>query len=132
MSRRRLQAVITGIGTVATVAGAVGVVGGGATVLEGGRVSANVDSEFRFHATWYAVLGVLMLRAAPHPEHETTVIRAAGAGFLVAAFGRVVSWGSAGKPHWLFRSLMALEFAIPAVIIPWQHRVARETTRRTS
>jgi hypothetical protein len=132
MSRRGLQAVITGIGSVATVAGVLGVVGGGATVLEGGRVSANVDSEFRFHATWYAVLGVLMLRAARRPEHETVVIRAAGAGFLVAACSRVVSWAWVGKPHWWFRLLMALEFVMPAVIIPWQHRLARDTTRRSS
>jgi Domain of unknown function (DUF4345) len=132
MSRRRLQTLITGIGGVATVAGALGVVRGAASVLEGGSVSANVDSELRFHAAWYAVLGVLMLRAARHPEQETTVIRAAGAGFLVAACSRVLSWASVGKPHWWFRFLMALEFAIPAVIIPWQHRIARDITARRS
>lgn len=132
MSRRRLQALITGIGTVATVAGADGVVRGGASVLGGGSVSANVDSEYRFHAAWYAVLGVLLLRAARRPEQETAVIRAAGAGFLVAACSRVLSWASVGKPHWWFRFLLALEFVIPAVMIPWQHQIARETTARRS
>jgi len=132
VTRRRLQALITGIGSLATVAGALGVARGGASVLQGGDVSANVDSEFRFHATWYAVLGVLMLRAARHPEQETAVVRAAGVGFLVAACGRVLSWRSVGKPHWFFRFLMALEFAAPAVIIPWQQRIARDTTGRKS
>jgi Domain of unknown function (DUF4345) len=127
MSRRGLQLTLTGIGSVATVAGTHGVLRGGASILKGGKVSANTDSEYRFHATWYAVLGVLVLRAAQRPEHETTIIRACGAGFLLAACSRVLSWMSVGKPHWWFRVLMGLEFAIPAVIIPWHSKVARES-----
>jgi hypothetical protein len=123
MRRRGLQTVLTAIGTVATVAGTDGLVRGGASILGGGEVSANVDSELRFHATWYAVLGLLLLRAARRPEADTAVIRACGAGFFVAACSRVLSWASVGKPHPWFRILMALEFAIPVVIIPWQGAV---------
>jgi hypothetical protein len=36
-----------------------------------------------------------------------------------------MSWASVGKPHPWFRILMALEFAIPVVIIPWQNAVRR-------
>src|SRR5256885_9670931 len=36
--------------------------------------SANVDSEMRFFASWYAVLGVLVLCAARRPESETTIV----------------------------------------------------------
>jgi hypothetical protein len=125
MRRRGLQTVLTAIGIVATVAGTDGLVRGGASVLRGGEVSANVDSELRFYATWYAVLGLLVLRAARRPEAETAVIRACGVGFLVAGCSRIVSWASVGKPHPWFRVLMALEFAIPVVIIPWQDAIRR-------
>jgi uncharacterized protein DUF4345 len=125
MNRRGLQAVLTAIGSVATVAGAQGVVQGGAGILRGGKVSANADSEFRFHASWYAALGVLVLLAARRPEAETRIVRVCGAGFLVAACSRVLSWATVGKPHPWFRFLMAVEFAIPAVIVPWQSEVAR-------
>jgi hypothetical protein len=128
MTRRGLQTVLTAIGTVATAAGGDGLVRGGASVLGGGRVSANVDSELRFYAAWYAVIGVLVLRAARRPEAETAVVRACGAGFFVAACSRVLSWASVGKPHLWFRILTGLEFAIPVVIVPWQHAVRRQST----
>jgi hypothetical protein len=98
---------------------------GAGGVLEGGPVSANVDSEVRFFASWYAVLGVLVLKAARRPESEAAVVRACGAGFLLAAVGRVLSMRSAGRPHWLFRVLTGVELAVPVVIVPWQRRVAR-------
>jgi hypothetical protein len=132
MSRRALQAALTGIGSVAAVAGLQGVLQGGAGILQGGRISANVDSEFRFHASWYAVLGMLVLTTARRPETETRLIRACGAGFLVAACSRVLSWASVGKPHPWFRILMGLEFAIPAIIIPWQHKIARMSSATPS
>lgn len=124
MNRRGLQGVLAAIGAVATVAGASGVIRGAAEVINGGPVSANVDSEYRFYAAWYHVLGLLMLRAARQPESASTIIRAGGAGFLLAASGRALSARSLGPPHPLQRVLMGIEFAIPAVIIPWQHEVA--------
>jgi hypothetical protein len=124
-STRGLQAMLATIGTVATVAGTSAVVQGTSNVLHGGEASANVDSEFRFYASWYAVFGALLLRAARHPETETAVVRAAGAGFFVAGLGRVLSWRARGRPHVLFRALTAAELAIPVLIIPWQRRVAR-------
>jgi hypothetical protein len=130
-SRRGLQLVLTAIGAVATVAGSSAVVQGGANVLHGGDVSANVDSEFRFYASWYAVLGAMLLKAAHRPESEAPIIRACGAGFFVAACGRVLSMKSRGQPHTLFKILMAIEFVIPAVIIPWQSKVARAYATRS-
>ena len=127
MSRRGLQALLAVIGVVATLAGARGVLKGSAEVLEGGPVSANVDSEYRFYASWYHVLGLLVLRAARRPESEATIVRACAGGFLVAACGRVMSIRSVGQPHALQKVLTGLEFAIPVVIVPWQTRVARES-----
>jgi hypothetical protein len=122
-STRGLQAALGTIGTVATVAGTSAVVQGTANVVRGGDVSENVDSEFRFYASWYAVFGALLLTAARRPETGTTVVRAAGAGFCLAGVGRVLSWRARGRPHGLFVALTVAEFAIPIAIIPWQRRV---------
>jgi hypothetical protein len=99
---------------------------GAAEVTGGGPVSARVDSEYRFYAAWYPVMGVLLLRAARAPEREAVVVRAVGAGFFTAACGRVLSLRSLGPPNTLQKVLMAVEFAIPVVIVPWQAQVARD------
>ena len=116
---------LTAIGVVATTAGGLGVVKGSAEVIQGGEVSANVDSEYRFYAAWYHVLGLLVLRAARRPETETTIVRACAGGLLLAGCGRVLSIRSHGQPHAWQKFLMGLEFLIPAVLIPWQARVAK-------
>ena len=126
-TRRGLQAVLSAIGVVAVAAGVRDAVGGsGGVVGEAGQVApANVDSEFRFYAVWYAVLGVLVLRAARRPEREGVVVQACGAGFLAAACTRLVSWRRVGRPHGFIRFLTVLEFVIPVVIVPWQRRLSR-------
>jgi hypothetical protein len=127
MSRRGLRVALTAVGAVATTFGALGVLQGGGGVLRGGTVSANVDSEMRFFASWYAVLGVLVLRAARRPESEAAIVRACAAGLLLAACGRVLSMRALGPPSPVFKVLMGLEFAVPAVIVPWQSAVRRRT-----
>jgi hypothetical protein len=130
MSRRGLQTVLRLIGAVAAVEGARGVLQGTDQVIQGGRPSANVDSEYRFYSSWYCVLGLLLLRGARRPEVASTTVRATGAGFLMAACGRLLSMRSRGQPHPTQKLLMGVEFAIPAVIVPWQASVARATGDR--
>jgi len=125
MNRRGLQLALAGIGTVATAFGTLGVLQGAGGVLNGGKVSANVDSEMRFFSAWYAVLGILVLRAARRPESEGTIVRACGAGFLLAGAGRLLSMRALGRPSTLFKLLTAVELAIPAVIVPWQATIRR-------
>ena len=117
--------VLGAIGTVALAAGARGVVKGGAEVADGESVPTDVDSEYRFYAAWYVVLGVLVLRAARRPETETAIVRACAAGYLTAAIGRVLGIRALGPPSRPQQVLLGIEFAIPAVIVPWQAKVAR-------
>ena len=126
-ARGGLVALLAAIGTVASFEGARGVIQGARQVVDGGAVSANVDSEYRFYSAWYAVLGVLVLGAARHPEREARVVRATAAGFLAAACGRALSARSAGPPHPLQRGLLAIELVLPAVLVPWQARVSRRS-----
>jgi Domain of unknown function (DUF4345) len=126
-SRRGLQGLLSAIGVVALAAGVRDAVGGtGGVVGEAGKVApANVDSEFRFYAVWYAVLGALVLRAARRPESEGVAVQACGAGFLAAGCTRLLSWRKAGRPHGFIGFLTVLEFLIPVVIVPWQRRLSR-------
>jgi hypothetical protein len=124
-SRRGLGAFLAAIGTVATVEGLRGVLQGARQVIDGGPVSANVDSEYRFYSAFYAATGALLLDAARHPERGGPVVRAAAGGFLAAASGRALSARTAGPPHPTQRALMLVEFALPAILLPWQSRVAR-------
>jgi hypothetical protein len=119
--------VLAMLGAVATFEGARGVLQGTNQVVASGPVSANVDSEFRFYSSWYHVLGLLLLTAARRPEAETRIIRACAGGFFLAACGRVLSIRTVGPPHRLQKGLMALEFAIPVIVLPWQSRVARSS-----
>jgi hypothetical protein len=129
VNRRGLQVVLGVMGSIATAAGVRGAITGAAEVLEGGPVSANVDSEYRFYAAFYPVIGVLLLRAARAPESETVVVRAASAGFLLAACSRALSVRRLGRPHPLQQTLMLIEFVVPALVVPWHTRVRSASLR---
>ena len=124
-----MQATLRGLGLVATVAGASGVLRGPAEVRGATAISAPVDSEYRFYAAWYAVFGVLLGRAAREPEGEALLVRAAAAGLLAAAAGRVVSIRKLGSPNRSQQALLALEVAIPTVLVPWHAAVVRAHDR---
>ena len=130
MSRRAHQVALGALGGVAAAMGARGVLRGAAEVPGGGPVSASVDSEYRFYAAWYHVIGLLLFRAARDPEAGSPVVRATAGGLLVAACARVLSLRRHGRPHPSQVVLMALEFAIPAVLLPWHASVVARSGRR--
>jgi hypothetical protein len=121
---------LTIAGIVAAVFGMQGVLTGVGGVRNGGKATANVDSELRFFSAWYAVAGLAMLRAARKVESDDAAIRVICVGWFIAACGRVLSVMKVGKPDRLFRVLTAIEFTIPAVVAPWQTAVARRAGRK--
>ncbi|MEA2447715.1 MAG: hypothetical protein QOK47_1352 [Actinomycetota bacterium] len=124
-SRRGLQLFVVILGLVALIAGGLAMLFGAGLVPDSGAVSANVDSEMRFFATWYAVAGFVLLRAAPKVESQTTLIRTVAAAVFIAGCTRILSLIVVGKPDPLFLMLMAIELALPFVLVPWQSAVAR-------
>jgi hypothetical protein len=123
-SKRGLQGVVILFGVTALIFGLVAVITGGEGVRHGGPASANVDSEFRFFAAWYAGAGALLLSTVPRVEKEGRLIRAACGVLLLGAVGRVLSIAAVGRPDGFFLFLLALEVAIPLVLVPWQSAVA--------
>jgi len=129
MSRRGLQVLLAAMGVVATAAGADGVLRGASGVRTGGPVSANVDSEFRFFAAWYATAGAAMLDAARAPEGATKAVRMSCGGLLAGAIGRALSSRRFGRPSPLYRILMAIEIALPALVLVWHNRVVSSAVK---
>ena len=126
---RGLRVVWTILGVVALVFGMLTVLTGGALVPGVGDLPASIDSELRFYAAWYVGAGLLVLRTVRRIESEGRTVRAVCAILLLAAFGRVLSIASVGRPHPLYVALMVLEFAIPVLVLPWQAAVARRASR---
>ena len=131
-SRRALQAFLTALGVLAVLAGLVGVFTGPSLIRDADAVSASVDSELRFYAAWYVGAGALLLSTVRRIEREGRLIRGLCAVLVLAAVGRVVSLVLAGKPHPLYLVLMAIEFAIPIILVPWQAAVARRAGEVTA
>ena len=127
--RRALQITLTVIGIVMLTAGVQGMIGGAEIVLGDEPFSDDVDSEFRFHATWYAAAGILLLRSIERVESEAMIVRAVGVAFFVAGCARALSIVEVGRPETFYVVLMVIEFVIPLVIIPWQAAVARRSSR---
>ena len=124
-SRRGLQVFLTMLGSVALVAGSVTVLFGVDSIVGAEAVSATVDSEMRFYAVWYAAAGVALLRSVPQVESERRIIGPVAVLFFIAGCSRALSWIVVGRPHSLTVVLMAIELALPFVILPWQAAVSR-------
>ena len=85
----------------------------------------DADSEIRFYAVWYVVMGVLLLRSLSDIAAAGTIVRLVGLGFFAAGCARIVSWIAAGRPSSFSVTLMVVELILPFVIIPWQSAATR-------
>lgn len=128
-SRRGLQVFLTFLGSIALVAGLATVLFGVASLLGAEDVSATVDSEMRFYATWYAAAGVVVLRSTRRLDNDGWVIRGVAAALFVAGCSRGLSWVAVGEPHLVAQILMVVELVLPLVILPW-HAAATRTAAK--
>lgn len=110
--------------TVMVVAGMSSVLFGPETLPNEGRVTPDVDTEFRFYAVWYVAAGVLLARSIARVEISGETVKIVGAGFFLAGCARLLSWATVGRPYGLALVLMVIELLLPFVIVPWQVRVA--------
>lgn len=113
---------IVALGWVATLAGARGVLVGAVETPGTTDVSASVDSEYRFYAAWYHVVGLFLLRAARSSEVDRSAVQLCAGGFGVAAAGRLFSIRKVGRPHPSQLALLVLEIVIAVGLPPWRRR----------
>lgn len=125
VSHRLLQIFVTILGVVALVAGGSTMILGAESVIGVDDYSATLDSELRFYSVWYALTGVVLLRASRRVASATATVRAVSVALFLAGCSRVISLIAVGRPHDFALVLMVLELAIPLVLVPWHAAVSR-------
>ncbi|SHF80560.1 DUF4345 domain-containing protein [Streptoalloteichus hindustanus] len=124
-SRRALQVFLALFGLFAVGSGAADIVVGPSLLPEPIQASVNVDNHYRFFASLWLSLGVVVLWAVPRVEHATSAVRAVFAAFFLGGVARLVSLLAVGAPHALLVAFTIAELVFPPVIILWQNQVAR-------
>ena len=112
---------------VALLAGTKSLVVGAREVPGAGLVTASVDSEYRFYAAWYPVLGVMLAASARETEIDHRVVRALASGLGLAVTGRLLSMRSLGRPARSQLGLLATEVVLALGLPPWHRRAFPST-----
>ena len=123
--RRAQQATLYVGGAVATTAGLHTVVAGARSVPGRPRAGAEVESELRFYAAFYVAYGLVALRTAPRADRDVNAVRGLAGALLLAGLARAGGWLAAGRPHPGQRALLAIELAVPPLLLGGQARIAR-------
>jgi hypothetical protein len=123
-SRSALRAVFYLGGLVATTAGLHTATAGAKSLPGQGIANPAVESELRFYGAFYFAYGLVLLRAAPRADNDTTTVRALMGALFVAGLARAGGWVAVGRPHQIQRGLLVVELAAPPLIIAWQARLA--------
>jgi hypothetical protein len=131
--RRRLQVTLGALSVIPLLSGLAGMLVGAKSLPgDNSRLDASADSEYRFvNAFWFATAPAIWV-AIPRIEQRTGFVRRLTAVVFVGGLARLVSWRTAGRPHFAFIAATALELVgVPAVMV-WQSRVARLAGRADS
>ena len=75
------------------------------------------DSELRFYAAIWGAYGVVLLQAAANLRAGGRQVPWLAGIFFLGGVGRALSWLSVGAPHPFFQLLMAIELALPLILI---------------
>src|SRR4051812_14226727 len=126
LRRRGLQTLLLGLGAVATATGTATLTRGTSIIRAAGPTSANVDSEHRFMAAWWAALGPVLWAVVPDVENRGRAVRAVAGACFVGGLSRVVSAAQAGRPDRLYEVLTVVELALPPLLVAWQRAVEQD------
>lgn len=121
-----MRKVLGVMGAVALAAGSRAVVLGAKELPGVSAVAPSIDSEYRFYASWYPVIGLALVRTARDQPVDDVVVPGICGGLLIAAAARTLSLRAVGRPNRSQLALMAIEYALPAMLLPWH----RWSTRR--
>jgi hypothetical protein len=76
-----------------------------------------MDNELRFYAALWGAYGLVLLLVARDLATRSAWVPWLAAVFFAGGVGRTLSWASIGAPHPFFLMLMAVELALPPVLI---------------
>ena len=126
--KRGLQ-IVLGVLSLIPLALAIQNVGGGAEALQGGPVSAALDSQFRYLSTFYLALTALIWWIIPNIEKHTVPVRILIGAVFLGCFARAYSLMQVGHPGEQLYAGMIIEFFL-ILVIPWQAIVAKRASAR--
>jgi hypothetical protein len=121
VGERAFGAVLYALGAVATGAGLDTAVRGERSYP--GRDPASVESEARFYGGIYAGYGLTTLAVAARADRDEGSVRAVALPLFLAGLARASGWAAAGRPTPLQRGLLALELALPPLLVAWRSRL---------
>ncbi|MEO9968855.1 MAG: DUF4345 domain-containing protein [Hyphomonadaceae bacterium] len=102
-------------------------VGGGAEALQGGPVSAALDSQFRYLSTFYLALTALIWWIIPNIEKHAVPVRILIGAVFLGCIARAYSLMQVGHPGEQLYAGMIIEFFL-ILVIPWQAIVAKRAS----
>ena len=76
-----------------------------------------VESELRFYSAFYVGYGQLLLRTARGEDLDSQDLRPLAAALFLGGLGRVAAWRAVGKPHPFQQALLAVELALPPLLM---------------
>lgn len=128
MSPERSKRLLTGFlyagGAVPVVTGIYAVLTGSGGMPGTSEATANVENELRFFASFWVGFGLAVLWVAPRVDRETTAVRALMGVLFLGGVARAIAWAAEGRPDAIFIVLMALELALPPLVVFWQSHLA--------
>jgi hypothetical protein len=115
--QRRLRALLGVAGLVPIAAGVHTLLAGGRSIPPWRRANPMIESELRYYSAFYVAYGATALGAAAREEIDPATVKGLAAAMFLGGLGRVGAWLAAGRPHPLQRALLALELAVPPLLV---------------
>ncbi|RKT55873.1 DUF4345 domain-containing protein [Saccharothrix australiensis] len=122
MTALRVVLVLLGLFVVGT--GLADVVVGPAVLPGSPSATPTLDSHYRFFATMWLALGVVLLWVAPRVDRATAALRGACAAVFAGGVARIVSLLAVGPPHGLLVFFIGVELVLPPALVWWQRAVS--------
>jgi hypothetical protein len=111
---------LAALGLVPIATGLYGVVTGAGGLTGESDAAVNVDSELRFLYAFWIAYGAAIVYVGLRAADSRFAVTAIAAILFCAGVARGISWIVEGRPDALYLVLLALELAIPPVLVAWQ------------
>jgi Domain of unknown function (DUF4345) len=119
-----LQIVLAVLSLIPAFFGASSMIDGAAKFIPLDHVTPALDSQFRFQSAYYFGLAVLIWWIIPNIERHTGVFRIVIGALFLGGLTRVYSYITIGAPPAPMLGGMALELALPLLIL-WQAKLSK-------
>lgn len=113
------------VGMISLFLGGTGILLGAVEHSEGETVAAALDSQYRYLAAVYFVVGTMIIWSVGDVKGRAVLLRFAMLGWFVGGLARAVSWTTVGEPADWQVSGMIIELVVPVILLLWQSRVIK-------